>query len=112
MVPEFERAAASLKVGEISNPVKTSFGFHIIKVTDKKTGPVIEFDRVKDVIMQRLTAEKQKEAFDNYVAELKKNYKVEVNKDALAKLSMEKEKPDNSQSAEKPAAKEAQKKSK
>lgn len=107
MVPEFERAAVGLKIGEISNPVKTPFGFHIIKVTDKKTGPVIEFDKVKDIISQRLSGEKQKEAFDNYLTELKKNFKVEINKDALAKISMEKEKTENAQ----PAPKEAPQKS-
>jgi peptidyl-prolyl cis-trans isomerase C len=107
MVPEFERAAVGLKAGEISNPVKTPFGFHIIKVTDKKTGPVIEFDKVKDIISQRLSGEKQKEAFDNYLTELKKNFKVEINKDALAKISMEKEKTENAQ----PAPKEAPQKS-
>jgi peptidyl-prolyl cis-trans isomerase C len=103
MVPEFERAAAGLKVGETSGPVKTSFGYHIIKVTDKKTGPVIEFDRVKDVIMQRLSAEKQKEAFDSYVTELKKNYKIEIHKDVLAKLQPEKDKSENLPASDQPA---------
>ncbi|MDA8083467.1 MAG: peptidylprolyl isomerase [Nitrospiraceae bacterium] len=89
MVPEFEKAAAALKVGEISRPVKTSFGYHIIKVTDKKAGPVIEFDRIKDLISQKLSGERQKEAFDKYVAGLKKNYTVEIMKDALPKLKDE-----------------------
>jgi peptidyl-prolyl cis-trans isomerase C len=98
LVPEFEKAAAGLKVGELSGPVKTPYGYHIIKVTDRKTGPVVEFDRVKDVIFQRLSGEKQKEAFDNYISELRKNYKVEINKDVLAKISQEPKK------AEKPQA--------
>lgn len=84
MVPEFEKAAANLKVGEISIPVQTQFGFHIIKVTDKKKGAVIEYEKIKEMISQRLSGEKQKEAFDQYLAELKKNYKVEINKEALA----------------------------
>jgi peptidyl-prolyl cis-trans isomerase C len=87
MVPEFEKAAASMKVGDISVPVKTQFGYHIIKVTDKKKGAVIEFEKIRDMISQRLSGEKQKEAFEQYVNELKKNYKVEINKDALTKLS-------------------------
>jgi hypothetical protein len=56
-------------------------------VTDKKKGDVIEFEKIKDMISQRLSGEKQKGAFDQYVAELRKNYKVEINKDALAKPS-------------------------
>jgi peptidyl-prolyl cis-trans isomerase C len=87
MVPEFEKAAASLKVGDISVPVHTQFGYHIIKVTDKKKGAPIEFEKIKDMISQRLSGEKQKDAFDQYIAELKKNYKVEINKDSIAKPS-------------------------
>ena len=92
MVPEFERAAASLKVGEVSIPVKTQYGYHIIKVTDKKKGAIIEFDKIKDMISQKLSSGKQKEAFDQYIADLKKNYKIEINKEALAKPSAETEK--------------------
>ncbi|MEJ2695064.1 MAG: peptidylprolyl isomerase [Candidatus Sulfobium sp.] len=84
IVPEFEKAAASLDVGQISGPVKTRFGYHIIKVTDKKTGPVAEFERVKEIIREKLTGQKQKEAFDSYLDGLMKKYKVEVNKEAFA----------------------------
>ncbi|MGC2064448.1 MAG: peptidylprolyl isomerase [Thermodesulfovibrionales bacterium] len=85
MVPEFEKAAAELKPGEISRPVKSNYGFHIIKVTDKKMGPAIEYDRIKDLISQKLSGERQKESFDKYVAELRKTYTVEIMKDALSK---------------------------
>jgi len=85
MVPEFEKAAANLKKGETSDPVKTQFGFHIIKVMDKKAGPVIEFEKIKDLIGQRLSGERQKEAFDKYVADLRKTYAVDIKKDALSK---------------------------
>jgi peptidyl-prolyl cis-trans isomerase C len=85
MVPEFERAAAMLKTGETtSGPVKTQFGFHIIKVTDKKTGAPVEFEKVRDMISQKLSGDRQKEAFDTYVSELRKTYKVEINKEALS----------------------------
>jgi peptidyl-prolyl cis-trans isomerase C len=87
MVREFEAAALKLKQGEISEPVKTQFGYHIIKVTDKKMGKVIEFEQVKDLLSQRLSAKKQKEVFDSYMEGLKKSYKVDVNKDALLKLT-------------------------
>lgn len=97
MVPEFEAAAARLKTGEISEPVKTKFGYHIIKVTDKKMGKPIEFEKVKNVIFQRLSAEKQKEFFDSYIEGLKKSYKVEINKDAVSKLGAEEEKKEGTQ---------------
>jgi peptidyl-prolyl cis-trans isomerase C len=83
MVPEFEKAAASLKVGDVSVPVKTQFGYHIIMVTDKKKGSPVEFEKARDMISQRLSGEKQKETFEKYIAELKKSYKAEINKDAL-----------------------------
>ena len=88
MVPEFEQAASKLKPGEISEPVKTKFGYHIIKVTDKKMGKPVEFEKVKNVLLQRLSAEKQKEVFDTYVEGLKKSYKVEINKEAVSKLAV------------------------
>jgi peptidyl-prolyl cis-trans isomerase C len=87
MVPAFENAAMRLKVGEIGGPVETQFGYHIIKLTGRKEGRPVEFDKIKDLLRQRVTAEKQKELFDSYVERLKKSYSVEKNKDAIAKLA-------------------------
>ena len=50
MVPEFAEVAFKLDKGQVSDPVKTQFGWHIIKVEDKRTKPVPEFDKVKDQI--------------------------------------------------------------
>ncbi|MBI5101193.1 MAG: peptidylprolyl isomerase [Nitrospirae bacterium] len=100
MVPEFEKAAAGLKKNDISGPVKTNFGFHIIKVTDKKAGPVIEFERIKDLISQRLAGERQKETFDKYVDGLRSSYPVEIKKEALAKLKETTDKPTGEKPAE------------
>lgn len=85
MVPEFERAVSTLKKGDISVPVKTKFGYHIIMLTGIKEGPVIEYDKVKEIIIQKLSGDKQKEVFENYMTELRKKHKVEINKDALPK---------------------------
>jgi peptidyl-prolyl cis-trans isomerase C len=50
MVPEFSEVAFKLDKGVLSEPVKSQFGWHIIKVEDKRTKPVPEYDKVKDQI--------------------------------------------------------------
>ena len=104
MVPEFETAAIKLKKGEISKPVKTKFGYHIIKVADKKMGQPLEFEKIKNAISQRIAAEKQKEFFDSYIENLKKTYKVEINKDAVSKLSAGEEKKEKPEQTGEPKA--------
>ena len=52
MVPEFATVAFKLDKGQISDPVKTQFGWHVIKVEDKRTKPVPKFDEVKSQIEQ------------------------------------------------------------
>ncbi len=58
MVPEFDQAAFALKVGQISDLVKTQYGFHIIKVTDRKPAVVKPLDEVKDQITDQLSLER------------------------------------------------------
>ena len=70
MVPPFEKAAFELEVGQVSNVVKTRFGYHIIKVTDRKEATVTTFEQAKDEIIDRLTGEKQDEIAINYVKSL------------------------------------------
>lgn len=50
-------------------------------------GKPIEFERIKDMLAQRLTVQKQKEVFDSYVEDLKKSYTIDINKEAVATLS-------------------------
>ncbi len=83
MVPEFEKAAFSLKKGEISQPVKTAFGYHVIKLEDKKKGHQKTLDEVREEIRQELLKEKQKKAMDDIIKQLEKKYKTEIHPELL-----------------------------
>ena len=58
MVPEFEKVAFSAKIGEVSQPVKTKFGYHLIKVEAKKEAKRQDFDSVKKSIAKDLLTKK------------------------------------------------------
>jgi peptidyl-prolyl cis-trans isomerase C len=62
MVPEFAEVAFGMKPGEVSKPVKTQFGWHVIKVEEKREKPTPTFDEVKPQIEQFLAQKAQAEA--------------------------------------------------
>jgi len=79
MVPEFEEAAFALEIGELTEvPVKTQFGYHVIKLTDRKETQTIPYDAIKDNARSFLLREKQNKAFIGKVEDLKKKYTVDV----------------------------------
>jgi peptidyl-prolyl cis-trans isomerase C len=73
MVPEFAEAAFKLEKGALSDPVKTQFGWHVIKLEDKRTKPLPAFDAVKEQIESYLARRAQAEL----VGKLRETAKVE-----------------------------------
>jgi peptidyl-prolyl cis-trans isomerase C len=105
MVPAFEKAAAGLKDGQISDIVKSDFGFHIIKLTGKRAAGVRPFDEVKDQIKGAIMPTKQQEVFQKIKDELKKSAKITIKEDVLNSVSGKKEEPKADE--KKPAATQA-----
>lgn len=89
MVPEFEDACVTLNVGETSDVVKTQFGYHIIKLTDKKTSGLLEFDSVKEQIRNQLSNNAKRKVFDKLIADLKAEYKITKNLELLKSFGEE-----------------------
>ncbi|MET0921995.1 MAG: peptidylprolyl isomerase, partial [Xanthobacteraceae bacterium] len=73
MVPEFAEVAFNLQKGEVSDPVKTQFGWHIIKVEDKRSKSPPPFEQVKDQVETFV----QRKAQADYVSKLREGAKVE-----------------------------------
>jgi peptidyl-prolyl cis-trans isomerase C len=65
MVPEFAEAAFKLEKGQISDPVKTQFGWHIIKLEDKRVKPTPTYDQVKGQLESYVARRAQAELVDN-----------------------------------------------
>lgn len=86
MLPEFEKAAFALKEGEISSPVKTKFGTHVIKLTGRRAAGSLPLEEVRDQIRQALLPQKQKEVFDRVKDELKKSAKFTIKDDVLKSM--------------------------
>jgi peptidyl-prolyl cis-trans isomerase C len=78
MVPEYDNASFAMEVGEMSKPVKTQFGYHIIMLHEKTEAKESDFENVKPYVYKQLFNQKQREFYAAKVEELKGKYKVEM----------------------------------
>lgn len=78
MVPEFEEAAFALEIGKLSEPVKTQFGYHLIKVEEKSQGSIKSFEEVKNSIKSKILQERQSFKYTEFNKDLRKKYSVEI----------------------------------
>ncbi|MFC1887587.1 peptidylprolyl isomerase [Candidatus Cloacimonadota bacterium] len=83
MVKEFEDTCFSMKVNQISNPVKTKFGYHLILVTDYKKSSTAKFDDVKDALVRRLQQIDSELKLIRHLKDLRSRAEIEIFDDQL-----------------------------
>jgi peptidyl-prolyl cis-trans isomerase C len=78
LVPAFEREALRLKIGEVSGIVRTDFGFHIIKLLDRKGMEPLSYEEVKEKVQADYYDSEMEKAFRQYISTLKEKSVIEI----------------------------------
>lgn len=79
MVPEFDKAVFALKPGEVGGPVKTSFGYHLIKVEGRLDPSPRPYEVAREPIYGKLARQRQRDRHESVMGDLKASIKVELN---------------------------------
>lgn len=78
MVPEFDEAVFSMEKGEVRGPVKTQFGYHLIKLNEKTESKVYELGEIKDQLVELVNKDKQQNAYKSKINQLKILFPVDM----------------------------------
>lgn len=78
MVPEFENAAFELELHEVSQPVQTQFGYHLIKVEEKTPAEAKSFEEVENSLRSNLLSQKQNSEYIKFIDVLKEKQDVQI----------------------------------
>jgi peptidyl-prolyl cis-trans isomerase C len=87
MVDEFQSAVFAMKPGQLSKPVKSAFGYHIIKLDSLRDIPVQPFDEMKDRIKQQLSYTRPRELANKYITKLKEGANIKIKEDVVKELA-------------------------
>ena len=85
MIPAFEEVAFALKPGEISGLVETEYGYHLIKMEEKKDAILEPYEKIKVNVKEQALQEMRKTAITSFVEKSLKNAGVEINIGSLGK---------------------------
>ncbi len=100
MVPEFEEVAFSLEKGQLSNVVKTEYGYHILQCGDIQEEKQLTLDEAQNSIKSILAYQKQNESIQSLLAQLKENADIKIHFDFTSELETKKESEDKTPTQE------------
>jgi len=87
-VPEEFRSIVQLKKNQVSEVIKTPYGYHVFKVVDVKTPRQLSFSDSKKIIFEQFARDEQSDNFQKWLTELKNNSNIKINENILSEISL------------------------